>query len=603
MKPVATTSETPTWDLESIFAGGSHSTEFENFRAQIKRDLKAMKDKFHDLPSQLNDSSRAGWIDYIKRIQDLRDRIDQAGAFVECLVSQDVHDEKANQIFGETDVFFSELDQIMVIFEAFAKSQEDSQWQMLCEHDEMKEVGFFLNETRDIARLKMAPEYESLVSELAVNGYHAWNRLYDKMYGDLSVDFVEDGRELKLSLGQLANRMSSPDRDIRRRAFEKLEKAWGTRANLASMTLNYLAGFRLTVYEKRNWDSALFEPLLMSRIKRETLEAMWAAVATAGDKLNEFIKAKKAIMGIDKFMWYDQIAPVGSSLKKYTFNEAGEFIIEKLAGFSRKQADFTRHALENRWVEAEDRSGKAGGAFCTGMEHIGQTRVFMTFAGSFDNVGTLAHELGHAYHHYVIKDLPAFARIYPMSLAETASIFNELLVTDAALETAGSKDEKLMLIDQKLQNAHVLFCNIYARFIFERAFYQERVKGIVSRTRLDELMVESQKKAFMGTLDAEGYHPLFWASKLHFYITHTPFYNFPYTFGFLFASGVYNRARSEGPAFAKEYEALLADTGKMTSEEVARKHLGVDLTKPDFWKEAVDRIMADVGPFVKLAHG
>jgi oligoendopeptidase F len=225
----------------------------------------------------------------------------------------------------------------------------------------------------------------------------------------------------------------------------------------------------------------------------------------------------------------------------------------------------------------------------------------MTFEGTFDNLLTLAHELGHAYHQQIVCELPVFAQVYPMTLAETASIFNEMLVADAALTQATERDEKLMLLDQKLQNAYTLFCNIYARFLFDRAFYNERKGGLISRARLDEIMVDSQKKAFMGTLADDGYHKLFWASKLHFFLTDTPFYNFPYTFGFLFASGVYNRAKNEGKSFAPKYRDLLADTGKMTSEDVARKHMDVDLTKEDFWTDAVNRVMSDVDEFEKLA--
>jgi oligoendopeptidase F len=226
----------------------------------------------------------------------------------------------------------------------------------------------------------------------------------------------------------------------------------------------------------------------------------------------------------------------------------------------------------------------------------------MTFSGSFPNLGTLAHELGHSYHNWVLKDVPMFVHIYPMTLAETASIFNEFLITDAAFTGATDRAEKLMLLDQKLQNAYTLFCNLYARFLFDTAFYAERKNGIVAKARLDELMIESQKKAFAGTLADDGYHPLFWASKLHFYLTGTPFYNFPYTFGYLFASGVYDRARKEGSSFARDYEALLTDTGRMTSEEVAMRHMGVDLTKSDFWQKAVNRCLSDVDPFVKLAE-
>ncbi|MFZ5979272.1 MAG: oligoendopeptidase, partial [Candidatus Zixiibacteriota bacterium] len=148
---------------------------------------------------------------------------------------------------------------------------------------------------------------------------------------------------------------------------------------------------------------------------------------------------------------------------------------------------------------------------------------------------------------------------------------------------------------------YIMFTDIHCRYLFDSAFYKERPNGIVDRNRLSEMMVAAQKKAFAGLLDDSGYHPLFWCTKLHFFITDQPFYNFPYTFGFLFAGGVYDRAKKEGAAFADKYQALLADTGSMTTEDLAQKHLGIDLTKEDFWVAAVNRSLADVDGFVKLA--
>jgi oligoendopeptidase F len=591
----------PRWDLESIFSGGSESKDFEQFRKEIRKDLIEYTKRIELLPDGLDGAGREGWTSFVVDLQTLLARVRQAMSFVHCLISQDVNDEKAHQINGETDVFGSEFEKLMVSFEAFAKKQDDSQWREFINGEKLKEVSFALNEIRDIALKKMAPEFEAFATELAVNGYHAWNRLYDKMYGDLAADFEEDGEIKKLSLGQLQNRMSSANRDIRRQAFEKLEEAWGRRANLASMALNFQAGFRLTLYEKRNWD-VLTEPLNNCRMTKETLDAMWRAVEKGIPGLVPYIEAKKKLMGTDKFNWYDQPAPIGASEKLYSFEESGDFIVNNIRPFSEAQANFSRMALDRNWIEAEDRPGKAGGGFCTGFRVARESRIFMTYSGSFSELATLAHELGHAWHSWLLKDKPVFASHYPSTLAETASIFNELLVKDAALEKTDDDDEKLMLLDQKLQDAQALFCNIYARYLLDRAFYEERKNGLVSKTRLDELMVNAQKKAFGGMLDPEeGYHPLFWASKLHFFLTDVPFYNFPYTFGYLFAGGVYARAKKEGASFDEKYQALLADTGSMTSEDVARKHLGVDLTKEDFWTEAVNNSLADVKPFVALA--
>ena len=589
------------WDLESIFPGGSASAEYKSFRDKLKTDLETAGKTFDSLPKELNGSTREDYRKFILEFQRLASHLELAYSFADCLTSQNVKDSVALQIFQEIDVLVSEGNNLQTKLEAFARRQSDEEWQSLLEDKELAQIKFFLNELRENAKNKMAEEFESFANELAVNGYHAWNRLYDKIAGDLQVDFKENGKTSRISLGQLSGKLDSPDRSIRRQAFEKLEAAWETRAEYAAMALNSQAGFRLSLYKHRNWESPLYEPLLMGRLKQETVEAMWSAVAGGVPPLMPYIEGKKKLIGIDRFKWYDQTAPIGGSDLSVTFDQAKSFIVKHLAGFSDEMAEFTKMALSKRWVEAENRSGKAGGGFCTGLGPVKESRIFMTYLDTYGDLMTLAHELGHAYHQYVLRDVPQFAAQYPMNLAETASIFNELLVTDAAFSQAEDTDEKLMLLDQKLQRTHIMFCNIQARYLFDCKFYDERKKGVVPRTRLDEIMVAVQKKAYGDTLAPDGYHPLFWASKLHFFLTSVPFYNFPYTFGFLFAGGVYDRAKKEGKAFAPKYRDLLHDTGGMMTEDLAKKHLGVDLTKDDFWKAAVNRMLEDVEPFVKLA--
>lgn len=345
----------------------------------------------------------------------------------------------------------------------------------------------------------------------------------------------------------------------------------------------------------------MYEPLKLARMEQRTLDAMWSAVRKGAPKLKPYVEAKKKLLGIDKFSWYDQFAPCGTVDKLYAFDEAGDFVCENMARFSKHMAEFSRMALDKNWIEAEDRPGKRGGGFCTGLGPLKQSRIFMTYAGSYENLLTLAHELGHAYHSWVLNDKPVFATWYPMNLAETASTFAEALVTDAALAHANDPQEKLMLLEQKLQGGYTMFTDIHSRYLFDRSFYAKRKAGILNKEELSELMVQAQKEAFGELLDPSGYHPLFWCTKLHFYITDSPFYNFPYTFGFLFSAGVYSRAKHEGPSFAQKYRDLLADTGSMSTEDVARKHLGVDLSREEFWTEAVESVVSDVDEFVKLA--
>jgi pepF/M3 family oligoendopeptidase len=591
----------PSWDLDSIFPGGSRSESFKQFRQKLRSDCEIAAESLGKLPTTLDDQSQTQWQHFILTLQDLLERIDLVKSFAGCLAAANVADSMAQVIVSEGDLYLAEWEKLKATFEPLTLKQSDAAWEKLVTSPELVGVRFFLDELRFLAKAKMRPELETLGLDLAVDGYHAWGMLYSKMAGDLRVDFEENGETSSLSLGQLATKMADRNRAVRKQAFEKMTQAWVSREEYAAKALNSIAGFRLALYKHRGWESPLYEPLVNARMKPESLDAMWSAVEKGILKLAPYIQAKKSLLGIDKFTWYDEFAPCGVSGKLYTYDEASQFIIENTKSFSTHLAGFCKLAVEKKWVEAEDRAGKAGGAFCTGMGPLKQTRVFMTYAGTYDNLSTLAHELGHAYHSFVLNHAPFFASIYPMTLAETASIFTESLVTDAALSAATDNDERLMLLDQKLQSAYILFCDLYSRYLFETSFYAERRQGIVEAARLRELMTTAQERAFGGLLDESGYHPLFWGSKMHFYATDAPFYNFPYTFGFLFAQGVYARAKQEGASFADRYRALLADTGSMTSEQVAKKHLGVDLTKEEFWSSAVNLALADVNTFVNLA--
>ncbi len=592
----------PTWDIESVFPGGSKSEKFKKYFNEVKTDLKECKKLLDTLPETIDDSSVAAWEKTVLALQDNLEKLELCLAFTGCLVSQNVDDTEALSLDAAGNELYSEWEKLNSILQAKTLNQSDKQWELLLSREKLSGITFYLNELREIAKSKMPIEMETLALDLAVNGFHAWNRLYDKMAGDLKVEFEEKGETKTLSLGQLATKMSDPDRSIRAQAFKKMTESWETREELAGMTLNAIGGFRLSLIKNRKWESPLYEPLVMSRMKQKSLDTMWNVVEQESQKLLPYVEAKKKLLKIDKYMWYDEFSPVGKADKLYSFEEAGEFIIKNIRPFSEDMADFVKMALEKRWVEGEDRAGKRGGAFCTSLGPLRQSRVFMTYSGTYENLLTLAHELGHAYHGWVLRKKPYYATDYPMNLAETASIFSETLVTDAALKEVSDPQEKLMLLEQKIQAAYVMFTDLYSRYLFDKSFYEARKENTVSSKQLRELMVTAQKKAYGKLLDESGYHPLFWCSKLHFYLSGQPFYNFPYTFGFLFSGGVYDRAKKEGASFANKYSELLADTGSMSTEDVAQKHLGVDLTKEDFWLDAVTRSMADIDEFVKLAN-
>lgn len=590
-----------TWNLQSIFAGGSHSAALADFLAALESDL-ARAGTAAPLPA-LTGETQSLWLDAIQHYYDLSTRFEHVYSFVDCLTAQDTADETAMVLSTRLGGQFALLENLWTQFGALSARQPDEAWNALLALPALNHLTFDLAEQRTLARQKMSPETEALISDLAADGYHGWAQLYKVVSGAKEVQIEIDGALQTKSLGQLQYLFEDEaDRNLRRRAFTLCQSAWAELAPVCAQALNFQAGFRLTTYRHRGWDSVLQEPLFFNRLTAPTLETMWGVVADKSPRLLDYFSAKAKLLNIDRLYWYDLNAPINQLSSAMSFKQAAAFLIDNIGSLNPDIADFCRMALEQRWVEAEDRPGKAAGAFCNGFPLSNQSRIFMTFGNTYAAMSTLAHELGHGYHNWVMKDLPYGAKKYTMGVAETASTFNELAVTDAYLKTLTSPLERLSLLGRKLDDAAAYLMNIRARFEFERAFFAERAKGPLSVDQLSALMVQAQKTAYCHGLADDGYYPLFWAGKGHFYMTYTPFYNFPYTFGYLFSNGVYAMALADPVDFGRRYTALLRDTGSMDTETLAQRHLAVDLTAPAFWEATIDRILADVAEFGQLAE-
>ncbi|WP_124726571.1 M3 family oligoendopeptidase [Staphylospora marina] len=586
-----------TWDLDSIFAGGSDSEAFREHLEQVEERIRTLRKLLERL-----DPERAPvdeWALCLEEWDELEKSFSEAWSFVTCLAAQDTGDEKARLLRSRLSGIDASIHSLQTTIELkLAKIPED-RFQGLIESPDVRPVAFVLGEMRQRAGEKMGAGMEHLASDLAVDGYHAWGQLYSQVIARVAIPFERNGKQEMLSAGQAHNLLSHGDPAVRREVFRKWEAAWEEQADLCAAILNHLAGFRLSLYGARGWDDVLHEPLRQNRMKRETLEAMWEAVRSGKDKLVQYLERKARLIGMDRLSWCDVHAPLSKDERTVSFTEAAHRIVEQFGKFSPEMADFAEQAFRNRWIEAENRPGKRTGGFCTSFPRSRQTRIFMTFAGTEGNVETLAHELGHAWHQHLVGDLHSLNQNYAMNVAETASTFAEWLMADASMKRARTREEKLAVLDHRLQRAVSFLMDIHARFLFETRFYAERKNGPVGKERLSELMTEAQKEAFSNALSE--YHPRFWASKLHFYNTRVPFYNFPYTFGYLFSTGIFAKARTEGGAFAEKVKDLLRDTGRMTVEELADRHLGADLTTTAFWKQSVDLILADVDEFLNLS--
>ncbi|MFJ7936608.1 M3 family oligoendopeptidase [Sporosarcina sp. NPDC096371] len=586
------------WDLDVFFKGGSESQQLRTHLDGLKDQLASLEETARALQIPVSVDAANEVANLINSIRDVALDLSQAGAVIGCFLAADTTDKKALIHQGEISTLGARFSTVMLtIQQTLAKTDADT-WKGLMESAELKEFAFVLEEWREEVALKLSEEEESLITSLSVDGLQGWGQLYDLLVRDIKIKIDVDGVEKELSVGQANNLSSHASADVRKRSFEALEEAWGEKEDFFASALNRIAGFRLAVYKKRGWDSALKEPLLRNRMSEETLDAMWSAIGSHKAPFVDYLNVKAKMLGTEKMNWYDMDAPVSASTKKLSYQEGAEFILQHFGEFGPELEAFSRKAFEDSWIEAEDRPNKRPGGFCTGMPKSEQSRIFMTYSGTMSNVATLAHELGHAFHSYALRPVHWMNRQYAMGVAETASTFAEMIVADAAVKAAETNDEKIALLEDKIQRSVAFFMNIHARFLFETRFYEERKNGIVSTERLNDLMTEAQQEAYGDALDTT--HPHFWASKLHFYITGTSFYNFPYTFGYLFSLSIYAKALEEGEGFEQKYMALLRDTAVMSVEDLAMKHLGEDITQQAFWAKGVALCVKDVEEFMEL---
>jgi pepF/M3 family oligoendopeptidase len=353
--------------------------------------------------------------------------------------------------------------------------------------------------------------------------------------------------------------------------------------------LNGVKGTVVTLNRRRGRTDALHEPIDQARIDRETLEAMMGAMHDSFPIFRRYFSAKAKLLGKESLAWWDLFAPVGKSEKRYTYTEARDFILANFRTFSDRLVSFTQRAFDHNWIDAEPRDGKRGGAFCMGVPAVDESRILCNFDGSLGQVSTLAHELGHAYHNECQVGKAALQRTTPMTLAETASIFNQTIITDALLAETDDPDEELAILEEFLGDAAQVIIDIYSRFLFEKEVFERRAGAELSADDFCEIMTRAQKETYGDGVDQDTLHPYMWAWKPHYYSGGRSFYNFPYAFGLLFGLGLYAIYQERGAEFLPEYDELLRSTGEGTAADLAAR-FGLDIRQRAFWENSLEII-------------
>lgn len=579
------------WNLDPIYKGFDDPA-FEQDLAK----LDALSGEFtaftRDLGGDALQTLRRG-IDFEERITKVVERL---AGYASLRQSANTKDPQATSQMGRIMALYSGLASPEAAFKDWA-SKLPNLMELVSQDEVLSGYRFLFENMADSARYLLPGMGEEIMARMELSGGNAWSDLQQYLTSTVEVDY----RGQTTNLSAVRNLAYDPDPQVRQDAYKAELAAYDKIKDSVAFALNSIKLETITDCRLRGYESPLERTLKRSFLSRQTLDAMLGAMDEYLPKFWQYLKVKGKALGHENGLpWYDLFAPMGNASTKFTTQQARDFLVELFAGFDSELSQMVATAFDNAWIDFYPRDGKAGGAFCAGVECLGESRILTNFDGMFTDVVTLAHELGHAFHNQCIRDHRPLNRDYSMPVAETASTFNECVVMAAAIKEAKDDDERLALIESQLQDAAQIICDIYSRYRFEAMVFANRESQFMDAGTLCGFMTKAQEQSYGDGLDHDQMHPYMWVCKSHYY--GPTFYNFPYAFGGLFARGLYAQYETEGAPFVEKYKRLLHTTTVATAEDTA-KVAGIDLTDKRFWRGALQTIADQIDLFCQIVEG
>ncbi|MBS3972214.1 MAG: M3 family oligoendopeptidase [Erysipelotrichia bacterium] len=535
---------------------------------------------------------------YLKQSMDISTRLSRLSAFASLTSATDATNSAALNALNQLQLLSTKTVKGQVAFIHFLKSL-DSLEPCFSASKLCQEHAYLLETLKKQANHVLSAQEELIISKMSINGSTAWTNLQNKITSTLNVEVSLPEGVKTMPLPAVRNLAYSDDAAVRKAGYEAEMKAYSRIEDSSAAALNGIKGEVLTLNELKGYEGVLSETLIKSRMSQATLDAMLSAIRKYLPSFRKYLNHKAKLLGHSNGLpFYDMFAPINKNTLNYTYKEASDFVVAQFATFSQELADFTTHAIEKKWIDVEPRPGKRGGAFCSNLHPIKQSRVLLNFDGSFSNLTTLAHELGHAYHGHCLKDETILNSRYPMPIAETASIFCETIVVNAALKEA-DKENAIAILEASISDATQVIVDIYSRYLFETSLFKARETQVLDSKQLQELMLNAQKEAYGDGLDNSILHPYMWLNKPHYYSAGLNFYNFPYAFGLLFSKGLYAQYLKEGESFVSKYNDLLQATGKHNIKDVAAM-AHVNSEDPKFYEDSLELVAQDIEKFIQL---
>ena len=580
-----------TWSLDVLYTG------FDDKR--WSEDLKKLDDcveRFQAFAAKLSDENEKETIkEGLKLLEELEGLSAQMMIFCELRGAADTRDKDSMSYEGVLSQKRNRTRAAETKFAEYVATRKNLE-QDIKEDAFLTSYAYLLRNMAEDNRHLLSGDVEEALAKMDISGGAAWSSLQGYLTSSVEADL--GGK--KLTLSEVRNLAYSPSREERKAAYEAELACYDKIKDSVAYALNSIKMQDISECELRGFASPLAKTLYYARMKEETLNALLEAMTEYMPQFWRYLRLKAEKLGYaDGLPWYELFAPLGKSTKRYTTEEARDYLITVFSSFSPDMAEMMKRAFAEDWIDFYPRNGKVGGAFCEALNSKKEFRVLTNFSGSFSDLVTLAHELGHGYHDFMVHDNEPLNMEYSMPVAETASTFNENVITGYAIDHTGDEEEKLALIESQLSDTAQIMCDIYSRFLFESEVVERRKDSFLFADELNEIMLDAQKKAYGNGLDENCLHPYMWVCKSHYYSADLGFYNYPYAFGGLFARGLFAKYKKEGSAFVENYKKMLKNTPVMSVEDVA-KICGIDLTDKEFWMMSLHSYDAEIDEFERL---
>lgn len=593
------------WDLSNIFPG-LESEEFKTAFSDTSKVIDNLVDCFQSKlaplsadadPAVLNEALSS----YVNTLNETITHVGKVSNYIYSFISTDSYNKLATRLISEYEQLGVRLENQDVVFKNWLSKIASKIDEIVSLGGTVAEHEFAVKEIIHFSQFLMSQAEEELAAELNLSGASGWEKLQGVITSQLSVEMEIDGEVKKLPAPALINLRSHPLEEVRKKGYEKEMQAWKSVEEPLAAALNGIKGTVITLNKKRGRQDAIESSLDMARIDRETLDAMLSAMQDSFPMFRRYFRAKAKRLGQEKLPWWNLFAPIGQSDTKFSFLEARDFILDHFSKFTPDLADFAKRAFDNNWIDAEQREGKMGGAFCMDIPGTGESRILSNFDGSLDQVSTLAHELGHGFHNDCMEKAgrTQLQQRTPMTMAETASIMCETIISTASIKQAKTKEEELVILEGMLNGDSQVIVDIYSRYLFEKEVFERRVKSELSAEEICDIMERAQKATYGDGLDENFLQKYMWTWKPHYYSANLSFYNFPYAFGLMFGTGLYAIYQERGDAFIPEYKNLLSSTGLGSAAELANR-FGINIRDKAFWEGSLKVVEQRINRYVEI---